>query len=100
MKKRHLITAGIIVTLALFVSWFSITGYRRGRADFEAVSEGRPPIYATHFAGLLDGGTEWYRGRGYSVYRMHRILMAAGIQKAAQGIHSSKAKTGLKANHQ
>jgi hypothetical protein len=73
MKRKRVI--GLILTvMAFFGAWFCITGYRRGHADFDEVVEGRPPIYAKRMGGFLDGGTEFYWGRGYSVYPMHRML--------------------------
>jgi len=77
MKRKRVI--GLILTaMALFGAWFCITGYRRGQADFDEVAEGRPPIYAKNIGGFLDGGTAWYLGRGYSVYRMHQYLFGQG----------------------
>ena len=72
MKRRFIIVASVI---ALCIIWFGATGYRRGRADFEKMDWGGSPVYAKHFAGLSDGGSEWYLGRGYSVYKMHQMLM-------------------------
>ena len=60
---------GILLLLALW----SYTGYLQGRADFYAVYEGKEPLHAKEYAGLNDGGTIWFRGRGYSVYKLHRL---------------------------
>jgi hypothetical protein len=77
MKRKRSILV-IVVLLAGACSWFCTTGYQCGRADFEAIARRDAPTYAKHYAYLLDGGSEWFRGRGYSVYRMHRILMGYG----------------------
>lgn len=77
MKRRRILSAALALLLGGGGAYY-VTGYHRGRADFEAVARQDAPQYALFYTGLLDGGTEWFRGRGYSVYRMHRILTAYG----------------------
>ena len=77
MKRKPLMLAVVMLLLGA-IAWFCITGYQRGRADFEAIARRDAPQYAKHYAHLSDGGTEWFHGRGYSVYRMHSILMGYG----------------------
>lgn len=77
MKYRRLAIIAL-VAVALCAIFYVITSYRHGRTDFDAVSERKPPVYAKERLLYLDGGTVGYRGRGYVVFEMHRILMGYG----------------------
>lgn len=67
-----------LVGFAGFISVYSATSYRQGRADFDAICERKPPVYAKERLLYSDGGTVGYRGRGYIVFEMHQMLHGYG----------------------
>jgi len=73
MKRSNVMVLGISV-LAVVSSIYWVSGYQRGRIDFEAVRSGKSPVYASERISPADGGTVGFSGRGYTVYQMHRIL--------------------------
>ncbi len=77
MKRfRNLVL--VLGAFGVFLIWYSLTSYHRGRTDFDAVSVGQPPVHAKEKLLYLDGGTVGYRGRGYIVFEMHQILTGKG----------------------
>ena len=73
MKQTKIIVAAV-TAFVLLLAWFTITGHRRGKADYAAALEGQPPTFATKVQYLKDGGSKVYLGRGYSVCSLHRYV--------------------------
>jgi hypothetical protein len=74
MTKRTLFSVAIATATVGLVA-YSLVGYHHGRADFEAVVDGKPVRFAKEDASLLDGGSLLYGGMGYELCLMHRTLV-------------------------
>src|SRR5687768_7831717 len=62
-----------------------LSSYEQARVDFQRAAKGLRPRYALRQTALYDGGTTFYRGRGYDLTVWKRFSSADGVTYLRSG---------------
>ena len=84
MKWKRILLV-MLVLVAGWTAYYCATGHAQGQTDYALLKTGKPPVHAKTKMLLADGGTSGFRGRGYAVYQLQRLIRSADTNGVVPG---------------